>query len=66
MEGEEGGRVWGNTLRGEEREGVGEDELEIKCKMVLFTKNALCQSWKRIDKENKKRKKKKRERKNEK
>lgn len=37
----------------------GEYELETKWKMVWFTKNALCQSWKRIDKEKRKKREKK-------
>lgn len=56
VEGKEGWRVWG-TLWG--RRSRGENEVEIKWKMVLFTKNALCQSWKRIDKEKRKRREKK-------
>ena len=36
----------------------GKNEVETKGKMVWFTKNALCQSWKRIDKEKRKKRKK--------
>lgn len=49
----------GSTLRGEEEEEE-EDEVEIKWKMASFTKNALCQSWKRIDKGKRKKERKER------
>lgn len=62
-DGELGG---GGTLRDIEEEEDGgceeeeEDEVEIKWKMALFTKNALCQSWKRTDKGKRKKERKER------
>lgn len=52
-----GGR---GSLWGRRRSSRGENEVEIKWRMVWFTKNALCQSWKRIDQEKRKKERKER------
>lgn len=60
VEGRSDGEFGGSTLRGVEEEEEEENEVEIKWKMALFTKNALCQSWKRIDKGKRKKERKER------